>query len=714
MAGTRSALIVATYRYDDARLRMLQAPQRDADALAEVLGDPEIGGFDVKTVVNESSHDISLALAEFFAQRRADDVLLVHFSCHGVKDDSGELFLAAADTRMDLLDATAVPSAYVNKVMSRSRSGCVVLLLDCCYAGAFARGMSRSAGDVDVTDRFGGRGRAVITASTALQYAFEGDSPAAPQGVDSPSVFTRALVDGLRSGDADRDSDGIISLDELYAHVHDEVTRVNPDQTPQKWLFDVAGDLYVARRATPVTVPSKLPTELEGTMHSLLAWERVSVVEPLQSLLTGAHPGRALAARLALEDLAEHDDSTRVREAARAALATAQVDGGASSPVDEPVPVQPTTEPADPERTVAIEDSARHAEPDGGQGSSTAVIEKDEGKAASEGSATDGGGTPGRRRWVLPAAAAGVVVVLVGAFLATRSGGGGGGDGGGGGETSFPTSTMLLTVDNKLSSYNVDSGEVSTEPVEQALAPSISSDRQWLTYLEPTGGNPLAPSIPHVAKADFSFDKAVPGVQPGSTCPSTLRATWSPDGNQLAMICKDGPKALGVAVISTGEDRVHYVTKASWVCCGLTWVDNDTVVVGRNTAHDTELVELSISAGTVERTVVPGGHAHNPDWSDQGGLVYVSSAESASQPGQIMVAPPPLGSTDARAWTKPGTLAEFPAWDPSGHTLAYLVTHTTSRAEAAYRMFTATAADEGTPVPNLPTGNIGPPAWGSR
>ena len=120
MAGTRSALSVATYRYDDARLQQLQAPQRDADALAEVLGDTAIGGFEVKTLVNENSQDIRVALAEFFADRRADDVLLVHFSCQGVKDDSGELFLATSDTQMKLLDATAVQSEYVNKVMSRS------------------------------------------------------------------------------------------------------------------------------------------------------------------------------------------------------------------------------------------------------------------------------------------------------------------------------------------------------------------------------------------------------------------------------------------------------------------------------------------------------------------------------------------------------------------------------------------------------------------
>ena len=198
MTGARSALIVATYQYVDPRLRMLKAPQRDAEALAEVLGDPAIGGFEVKTVVNQPSHVISLELAEFFSHRHSDDLLLVHFSCHGVKDDSGELFLAASDTRMDLLEATAVASAFVNKSMTRSRSGCVVLLLDCCYAGAFARGMTRAGSDVDVTDRFGGRGRAVITASTALQLAFEGDE-LTPSDPEAPGPFAFADEERLRT-----------------------------------------------------------------------------------------------------------------------------------------------------------------------------------------------------------------------------------------------------------------------------------------------------------------------------------------------------------------------------------------------------------------------------------------------------------------------------------------------------------------------------------
>jgi hypothetical protein len=53
---SRSALIVACYDYEDPGLRRLRAPARDAEGLARVLSDPSIGGFDVRTMLNESAH----------------------------------------------------------------------------------------------------------------------------------------------------------------------------------------------------------------------------------------------------------------------------------------------------------------------------------------------------------------------------------------------------------------------------------------------------------------------------------------------------------------------------------------------------------------------------------------------------------------------------------------------------------------------------------
>jgi Caspase domain len=317
--GARSALIVANDRYTDPGLRRLRAPGRDAQALARVLRDPGIGDFEVRVLLNEPAHEVNLAVEEFFADRRPDDLLLVHFSCHGVKDESGELFFAAANTRLRRLGATAVAAEFVNRRMSRSRSRRVVLLLDCCYAGAFERGMTARAGTgIGIGEQFGGRGRAVITASSAMEYAFEGDELADTRE-QAPSVFTSALVEGLEIGEADRDQDGLVALDELYDYVYDKVRAVTPHQTPGKWTFGVQGELVIARRSRPVTTPVPLPPELQEAVDSPFAGVRAGVVPELARLLRNRHAGLALAARLTLERLTQ-DDSRATSAAATAAL----------------------------------------------------------------------------------------------------------------------------------------------------------------------------------------------------------------------------------------------------------------------------------------------------------------------------------------------------------------------------------------------------------
>jgi Caspase domain len=337
MDGRRSALIVASDSYTDPGLQRLRAPATDAQALAGVLREPDIGGFEVRTLLNEPAHEVSLAVEEFFADRRPDDLLLLHFSCHGVKDEGGELYFAAANTRLRRLAATAVAAEFVNRRMGRSRSRRVVLLLDCCYAGAFERGMTARAGSgMDIEEQFGGRGRAVITASSAMEYAFEGDELADARDL-APSVFTSALVEGLETGEADRDQDGLVALDELYDYVYDRVRAVTPNQTPGKWTFGVQGELVIARRSRPVTTPAPLPPELQEAADSPFAGVRAGVVPELARLLRSRHAGLALAARRTLERLAD-DDSRATSAAALTALAAA--------PSPPPAPPQPVVEAA--------------------------------------------------------------------------------------------------------------------------------------------------------------------------------------------------------------------------------------------------------------------------------------------------------------------------------------------------------------------------------
>src|SRR5262245_27525865 len=102
----RRALVVANDEYADAGLAQLRSPAQDASALADVLGDLDIGGFEVRVVRNSPVQDVREQLDEFFSDAGSGDELLVHFSCHGLKDDGGDLYLAAADTRPSRLAST--------------------------------------------------------------------------------------------------------------------------------------------------------------------------------------------------------------------------------------------------------------------------------------------------------------------------------------------------------------------------------------------------------------------------------------------------------------------------------------------------------------------------------------------------------------------------------------------------------------------------------
>jgi len=330
MSPVREALVVAVDEYADEGLGRLRAPADDAEALGAVLGDPRIGDFTVRVLRNETAQAIRLAVEDFFADRRPDDLLLLHFSCHGLKNAAGELFLAASDSRPDRLASTAVPADFVNTQMADSRAQRIALFLDCCYGGAFPRGMVvRAAGEVAVGDAFatqreaGGRGRVVVTASSSVEYAFEGGE-LSPGAQVAPSVFTGSVVAGLASGEADRDGDGWVGLNELFGFVTERVRRATPHQTPHLWAFGSEGDLLLAHSRRRRVVAGELPPELVEAIDSSFAATRLGVAVELRERLLGADLRQALAAWNALTALLD-DDSRRVSSTAADAVHDADV-----------------------------------------------------------------------------------------------------------------------------------------------------------------------------------------------------------------------------------------------------------------------------------------------------------------------------------------------------------------------------------------------------
>lgn len=240
------ALVIGNTIYNDSKLAQLKTPEADSIALANVLSDAQIGGFDsVKSLVNKNDFEIRIEISSFFSSKKPEDLLLLYFSGHGILDERGRLFLALQNTQTNYLKATAISSSFISEEMDSCRSRRQVLVLDCCNSGAFERGTKgEHKAMTETTFQGEGYGHVVLTATDSTQYAFEGDQVISRTDL---SLFTHFLIDGMQTGAADIDNDGDISLDELYDYVYEKTTLATPKQIPQKWSYHQQGSLIVAK-----------------------------------------------------------------------------------------------------------------------------------------------------------------------------------------------------------------------------------------------------------------------------------------------------------------------------------------------------------------------------------------------------------------------------------------------------------------------------------
>ncbi|MBL7258431.1 tetratricopeptide repeat protein [Actinoplanes sp. LDG1-01] len=237
------ALLVCNSAYgSDPGLDDLHGPRTDGRLLAAALTDEQTGMFEpaqVSLLYDATRHEIAVQANTFFHEATADDVLLLYFSGHG-RSRNGKLYLCATDTVAGLLPSTAVSNETLTDILADSLARTIVIILDCCHGGAF------KGGPVNVEQLLSGKGRFVLTATGAAQLADD----AAQDG--QPSPFTRALVEGLRSGATDADGDGQVDLADLYKFLQ-LTLRGAPEP---RHRFDGYGSVPIARRATtPAAAP---------------------------------------------------------------------------------------------------------------------------------------------------------------------------------------------------------------------------------------------------------------------------------------------------------------------------------------------------------------------------------------------------------------------------------------------------------------------------
>ena len=171
----------------------------------------------------------------------------------------------------------------------------------------------------------------MLTASNATEYSYEGEP--IEGAVTTGSVFTSALMNGLRTGAADADRDGHITVDEAYTYAYDLLRAVGAAQTPQRWAYKSEGTIVLARSPAGRVVPA-LSQALRAALDSPLPAIRIAAVGELGAWLDSGDPTRQHTAVEQLREIADRDDP-QVAGAARALLGTGRTAGAAQDATAE-------------------------------------------------------------------------------------------------------------------------------------------------------------------------------------------------------------------------------------------------------------------------------------------------------------------------------------------------------------------------------------------
>jgi hypothetical protein len=264
----KRALLIGTETYEDPRLAPLPCTQADTALLGHVLRHHAIGAFESVVVVSDpTARTMREAITRFLEGLTGDQLGLLYISGHGVRlsQSTGEFHFIASDTQLTSVERTGVGATFLNELLEQCRAPQKVAIFDCCQSGGFSLGFrthdTKSAGTASPPLR--SRGVYIISSSGADEASYAGGMSVSGQ---QPSVFTEELVEALRTGQGDTDSDGIVSVDELFNHVNERMRRraLATSQIPVISADKVNARIHLARSYAGPPIPLTLPEALQA------------------------------------------------------------------------------------------------------------------------------------------------------------------------------------------------------------------------------------------------------------------------------------------------------------------------------------------------------------------------------------------------------------------------------------------------------------------
>lgn len=210
------AVVIGVNSVPSSRLPQLTHPEDDARAVADLL---EHQGFEVTRLIGKDAKKLNIVseLTSLAHRLSSQDRVLVYFAGHGHSETFGTQkygYLVPYDG--DDTSATYLSMGEIRDLSDKmGRARHVLFILDSCFGGL----LGTRSGGLDPTlpdyvhqaaDRVA---RQVIAAGGADQVVVDVSAHA------KHSLFTQALLEGLRDGQADKRGDGFILVPDLMSYL---------------------------------------------------------------------------------------------------------------------------------------------------------------------------------------------------------------------------------------------------------------------------------------------------------------------------------------------------------------------------------------------------------------------------------------------------------------------------------------------------------------
>jgi len=229
------------YKYSD----QLNYAVKDAKAVKNML----INKFDyneenIRYLTDEEAtlSNIKLNLGEVATSAGENDRILVFYSGHGEtlsgKDGTETGYIIPYEGKQNNPYATGLVMDEILRTCQMSDAKHMLFLMDACYSGLMTenvKGLSKPQEQGYLSKVANEKARQIITAGDSDEQVIE-------RGEWQHSAFTKNLIEGLDTWEADYNNDGCITADELSTYLREHVTEDSDfQQTPQDGRFRNSG-----------------------------------------------------------------------------------------------------------------------------------------------------------------------------------------------------------------------------------------------------------------------------------------------------------------------------------------------------------------------------------------------------------------------------------------------------------------------------------------